>query len=183
MINASLQIFAENGYNHASTDDIVKNAGISKGLLFHYFESKIGVYEFIYDYCVKFFSLELSSAIDPAEEDYFKLLSQLEAAKMQTMKNYPYMFYFISTCDKETNPEALEVIKDASDKYKEIISEVMSKADTERISANPLKDKYLSMLEYTLNSLVEKNLRLGIFDAEKQYKENVSYIEAINKLF
>ena len=36
MINAALKVFALRGYRHASTDDIVKEAGISKGLLFHY---------------------------------------------------------------------------------------------------------------------------------------------------
>ena len=50
IINASFEIFSENGYLHASTDDIVKKAEISKGLLFHYFISKIGLYTFLYDY-------------------------------------------------------------------------------------------------------------------------------------
>ena len=36
MINAALKVFAINGYRHASTDEIVREAGISKGLLFHY---------------------------------------------------------------------------------------------------------------------------------------------------
>ena len=40
MVNAALKVFALNGYQHASTDDIVKEAHISKGLLFHYFDSK-----------------------------------------------------------------------------------------------------------------------------------------------
>ena len=43
MINAALKVFALNGYRHASTDDIVREAAISKGLLFHYFENKLGV--------------------------------------------------------------------------------------------------------------------------------------------
>ena len=33
MINAALKVFAMQGYKHASTDDIVKEAGVSKGLL------------------------------------------------------------------------------------------------------------------------------------------------------
>ena len=41
MISAALKVFAINGYRHASTDDIVKEANISKGLLFHYFEVMI----------------------------------------------------------------------------------------------------------------------------------------------
>ncbi|MBR6395680.1 MAG: helix-turn-helix transcriptional regulator, partial [Lachnospiraceae bacterium] len=44
MINAALRVFSQYGYRHASTDEIVREAGISKGLLFHYFESKKGLY-------------------------------------------------------------------------------------------------------------------------------------------
>ena len=50
MINAGLKVFAKSGYRHATTDDIVKEAGISKGLLFHYFTNKVGVYVFLMDY-------------------------------------------------------------------------------------------------------------------------------------
>ena len=48
MINASLKIFAMNGYGHASTDDIVKEAGISKGLLFFFQVKKFFVHVFLY---------------------------------------------------------------------------------------------------------------------------------------
>ena len=59
MINGAIEIFAKNGYKHASTDDMVKAVGISKGLWFHYFGSKEGIYVFVYDYCVKYMLLEL----------------------------------------------------------------------------------------------------------------------------
>lgn len=42
IINASLKMFALNGYRHASTDDMVREAAISKGLLFHYLEVSWG---------------------------------------------------------------------------------------------------------------------------------------------
>ena len=54
MINASLKVFSSAGYTHASTDEIVREAGVSKGLLFHYFTSKLGLFTFLYDYAVKF---------------------------------------------------------------------------------------------------------------------------------
>ncbi len=44
IINAALKSFALNGYKKTSTDVIVREAGISKGLLFHYFISKQGLY-------------------------------------------------------------------------------------------------------------------------------------------
>ena len=83
MINAALKIFALHGYRRASTDDIVKEAGISKGLLFHYFENKIGVYNFIYDYSVRYISLELKSAVNPNEKN---LIDQEKAKKKRKMK-------------------------------------------------------------------------------------------------
>ena len=73
MINAALKIFAVNGYQKASTDDIVKEAGISKGLLFHYFGSKAGVYTFMYEYSSRFMTMELERAVSLREKDLFLL--------------------------------------------------------------------------------------------------------------
>ena len=40
IVNAAMEAFGKNEYKRASTDDIAARAGISKGLLFHYFGSK-----------------------------------------------------------------------------------------------------------------------------------------------
>ena len=37
MINGAIEVFAKNGYKHASTEDIVKPVDVSKGLWFHNF--------------------------------------------------------------------------------------------------------------------------------------------------
>ena len=44
IIEAGITEFSEKSYSDASTDRIVKSAGISKGLLFYYFESKKNFY-------------------------------------------------------------------------------------------------------------------------------------------
>ena len=71
IINAALKVFAMQGYRHGSTDDIVREAAISKGLLFHYFGSKVGLYGFVYDYSVRFMNLELRSTVSARETDLF----------------------------------------------------------------------------------------------------------------
>ena len=48
IVNAAYAVFAADSYRHASTDDIAARAGISKGLLFHYFESKRELYRYLY---------------------------------------------------------------------------------------------------------------------------------------
>ena len=91
IINAGLKVFAKHGYRHATTDDIVKEAGISKGLLFHYFTNKVGVYIFLMDYSVRFLLLELSRTVKADTTNFFELLKQMEEGKLAVLKNYPYM--------------------------------------------------------------------------------------------
>ena len=78
MINAALKIFSLSDYRRASTDDVVKMAGISKGLLFHYFTNKAGLYDFLYAYSLKYLAIELYQTVSIKEHDYFELLKQIQ---------------------------------------------------------------------------------------------------------
>ena len=120
MINAAIQIFALNGYRHSSTDDIVVAAQISKGLLFHYFGSKIGLYEFVYDYCVRFLSFELKSAISADETDYFNIMRASESAKKSVLKTYPYLQMFIDRSKFEEDENALFATEEQRDELQRI---------------------------------------------------------------
>ena len=53
IINAALKEFAQNGYEKASTNEIIKEAEIAKGSLFNYFNSKKELYLFLLDYVTK----------------------------------------------------------------------------------------------------------------------------------
>ena len=181
MVNAALKIFALNGYSHASTDDIVKEAHISKGLLFHYFDSKIGVYSFIYDYSVRFISLELSSAIDPNETSYFEILRQMEAAKMQVLKSSPYMFMFLNTCKKEDITEAVLAVETAKAQLASNEATILQKAD-ESVKSKKNFSEYMKMLTFTINGIMESSLYDGSFNAEMNYIENIKYINLTESL-
>ena len=111
IINAALKTFALKGYKDASTDVIVKEAGISKGLLFHYFTSKQGLYDFICDYSTKYMILELTRAVKKSEKDCFEIMSAITSARVRVMKNYPFMHQFLLSIKNEEDPEALEVIE------------------------------------------------------------------------
>lgn len=183
MINAALKIFALNGYVHASTDDIVKEACISKGLLFHYFESKIGVYSFIYDYSARYMALEFSTAVDPSETNFMTIRKQMEAAKMQAMKNYPYMQLFLNSCEKETFPEAILEIESKRKAYENAIGTILARADHEALKAVKNYEEKLKVLDYTVDELMEESFRLNTFNPEMLYEETIKYIEIIEKLF
>ncbi|MBR1441876.1 MAG: TetR/AcrR family transcriptional regulator, partial [Lachnospiraceae bacterium] len=117
MISAALKIFAENGYRNSSTDDIVKEAHISKGLLFHYFDSKLGLYSFLYSYSVRYLAMEIDSAVGKEERDFFKLYRGIEQAKFMVLRNYPYMKLFLDNAQHETVSEALLATEDYRAQY------------------------------------------------------------------
>ena len=112
MINAALKVFALQGYRHGSTDDIVREAAVSKGLLFHYFDSKIGVYSFVYDYSARYMILELRTSVSSSEKDLFAVTKQIELAKMHAMKGYPYMQQFLNRAVTEDSCEALVSVEE-----------------------------------------------------------------------
>ena len=44
ILDEAVKVFAENNYYEAKTDEIARNAGVSKGIVFHYFETKENLY-------------------------------------------------------------------------------------------------------------------------------------------
>lgn len=53
ILNAAAEIFAGEGYHHASISDICKNAGISNGALYKYFKNKEDLFLSIMDYGIE----------------------------------------------------------------------------------------------------------------------------------
>ncbi len=182
MINAALKVFAMNGYGHASTDDIVKEAGISKGLLFHYFISKLGLYAFIYDYSVRYIMLELSTGVSKEETDYFGLLLQIKQSQLQVMKNYPYMLQFINKSREEDVSEALMETEDKRGVLPGQYAQIMERAELDRFKKDVDVKKLTKMIEYMADGLMTEHFRNASFQPEIYYKEIVQYLEMMRKL-
>lgn len=182
MINASLKVFAMNGYGHASTDDIVKEAGISKGLLFHYFISKLGLYSFIYDYSVRYMLLELSTSVSSRETDYFELLEQIKMAELQVMKNYPYMLQFLNKGKEENVSEALLETEEKRSVLPKKYTEIMEKADLEKFKKDTDIGLLTKMIDYTMGGLMREQFLNGSFQPEIYFGEIKNYLEMVKKL-
>lgn len=182
MINAALKVFALHGYRRASTDDIVKEAGISKGLLFHYFESKIGVYNFIYDYSVRYMSLELKSSVSSSEKNLFEIIRQIEMAKMSAMRGYPYMQQFLNEAMHEDVSEALLTIESKRNELNELYNSLLSRADLSLLPPSVDAGKIIQMLDYTIKGLMTARFRDASFHPEMLYEEIKEYINLTEKM-
>lgn len=182
MINAALKIFALHGYRHASTDDIVKEAAISKGLLFHYFGSKLGVYTFIYDYSVRYMTLELKSAVSPVEKDMFEILKQTEQAKLQALRGYPYMQQFLTRSMSEDVGEALIAVEDMRNVLASHYERLQAQMDFSSLPAGIDGRKLCKMMDFTIKGLMSERFLDASFHPDMLYQEIVGYIDMMKLL-
>lgn len=182
MINAALKVFALQGYRHASTDEIVREAAVSKGLLFHYFESKLGAYAFVYDYSVRYITLELRTAVDPGETGLFCLMRQIEQARMQAMKGYPYMQLFLNRSMTEDVSEALLAIEEKRDMLLETYDNIYRQADPSLLPAGVDGDRLRKMLDFTVKGLMNERFQDASFQSEMLYHEILEYLDMAEQL-
>ncbi len=183
IINAALKNFALNGYRHASTDDIVRDAAISKGLLFHYFGSKIGLYEFLYDYGAKFMLLEFSGEVRADETSYFTLLRGVEQAHLTVLKKYPYLRRFLDCAEEEDCEEALSVIAETRENYREKLRGMYAQTDRQFFAPKADPERMHRSIQYTLAGLTEEYARRPDFTPEMLYEECCVYLGMFEKLF
>lgn len=108
ILNAALQEFTEKGFDLASTNKIVKEAGIGKGMLFYYFTNKKGLYEYLIDYCIEVIEREYLEVIDYSARDLFERMKNLSEIKWDFMIKHPNAMNFIGALFLK-NPENLDL--------------------------------------------------------------------------
>ena len=155
IINAAMAEFALHGYDKASTNCIVKNAGISKGLLFHYFKTKKELFLFLYDYGIERLSDDFYGKIDLTDKDLFKILHQILFIKINLYKKYPDLFQFINICYLDTSNE---IKKDIQLRNMSIIQEgnklFFDNLDKSYLKENVDVSEVLSVITWSMEGLL-----------------------------
>nr|WP_300866208.1 TetR/AcrR family transcriptional regulator [uncultured Acetatifactor sp.] len=182
MINAALKVFAIQGYRHGSTDDIVREASVSKGLLFHYFGSKLGVYSFIYDYSVRYMNLEIRSTVNPEERDLFMVMKQTERARMHAMRGYPYMQQFLNRSMAEDCCEALAAVEEKRKTLEESAAALDRQIDYTALPAGIDGGKLHKMLDFTIKGLMTQRFQDASFQPDMLYEEICDYLDMVRNI-
>ncbi|MBZ5200692.1 TetR/AcrR family transcriptional regulator [Planomicrobium chinense] len=97
ILDAALQEFAEYGYQQASTNRMVKKAGIGKGMLFYYFKSKKELYEYLIEYSLDIVVNEYLKQVDTGETDFIERLKQAAQVKMKAQLENKQVFNFLGS--------------------------------------------------------------------------------------
>lgn len=88
ILEAALVEFADKGYKKASTNTIVREAKVSKGLLFHYFISKKDLYILIFKYAKDTVKNDTLAKVNFADRDVINRLDAATTAKIDSYKKH-----------------------------------------------------------------------------------------------
>ena len=182
MINAALRVFAENGYRHASTDVIVKEAGISKGLLFHYFTNKIGLFSFLFDYSVKYMIFEYERLISAGETDYFTIRKEMERAKLNVLRSYPYMNEFIEKSLQENQLDVIQTIEESKATYQETIAKYCGQGSRSFMRGDIGEAQLDNLIRYTVDGLTKDQMQSNSFQPDMLFEQICGYLDTLQTL-
>jgi TetR/AcrR family transcriptional regulator len=190
IINAAIKEFAQKGYDNASTNEIVKEAGISKGLLFHYFKNKKQLYLFLKDRFMDLLTKEFYQKVTFTDPDIFVRIEQATLIKMELRNKYPDIFKFVTSVYLEDSKE----VKEDLDKWKTEITEVNLHRAFDGIDTSLFRDdvdaqKIIKIITWTAEQFAtEESAKAKLspehdFDYDNVLKELNEYFTIFKKCF
>jgi TetR/AcrR family transcriptional regulator len=190
ILNAALKEFAQKGYENASTNEIVKSAGISKGLLFHYFNNKKELYLFLYNHFVVVLAEEFFNELDFTERDIFERLKNLMKLKSRLMIRHPEVFNFMMKATLEEAEEVSSVLDSTTTELMQAsYNRLFENIDLSNFREGTEIGRIINIIMWTLegfsNQEMEKAkmLNKGINDFDEAFIEAEVYIEMLKKSF
>lgn len=172
IINAALEEFAQKGYKNASTNEIVKKANISKGLLFHYFSNKKKLFLFLYDYSKDVFLNEFYNKMNYDETDIIKRWRQIVLLKMELIQKYPVLYDFILASAVEDSKEIKQELENQmknvlEDSYKRLFNNI----DTSRFKAGMDIKRVLEIIFWVAQGF--SNRELDHIKSDPTYRSHI----------
>jgi TetR/AcrR family transcriptional regulator len=186
IINVALNEFTKNGYSKASTNEIVKEAGISKGSLFKYFSTKKSLYYYLYDFAGEIIN-DIYQQIDYSITDYFERLKNVGEIKLAIIRKYPEVFNFLKSTNQETDPEIREFVdKKKAYEIEKGLNLVYKGVDFTKFRDDIDLEIMLNLIKHIMLSYNEKhNKNLNSYtEIDHSYLEEwYDYFKVLRKLF
>ncbi len=117
IVNAGFHVFSRNMFKKSPMSEIAEAAGISKALLFHYFQNKKEFYLFLWDTCARITVEEMTQSGAYEQTDLFGSMDQGMQAKLRLMRRYPDIGIFAVRAFYEKDPEVSADIQQSMGRY------------------------------------------------------------------
>ncbi|MEO1771929.1 TetR/AcrR family transcriptional regulator [Candidatus Enterococcus ferrettii] len=159
MIEASLKLFGNKGFAATKMEEIALEAGVSKGLLFHYFGNKTNLYLETYEYARQFFYQQINPAVWASSNDFSEMVEQSMRYKLGLQIKYPLEFNFLFYCMGEIQqlPEKIksQLSEKMQEEYQVTIQLITPVLDRMKIKAPYTRDDVLRVLYFVVQGETE----------------------------
>ena len=185
IVNASISEFAEKDYETASMNTVVNQAGISKGSLFNYFETKSVLYDHIYQLALGEVKLYLRDVRDETIDLSFEnRLSKVVDSGVLFITEHPRLariyFRLVYSGDSPNRKKIVNELQDMSDDYLgNIIQDAM---DRNELNPNLDKSQSVFFLDAVLNRFL-KEYHLVMNQRSQDTFDKEEWVKGITKLF
>ncbi len=174
ILQEAIREFAVFGYNKASTNKIMLQAGLAKGLLFHYFSSKQDLYNACLQNILEDFQLDLDIFMKEMSKDLFERLADFLAWKSRLAREKPNTLRFLlglSNLPVDIRSNADELILTLREKN----SKLLDNYDTSLWKAEIDQEKALAVIVMVFDAFDQKMIRLMSSEESFDHKEMLSY--------
>ena len=131
ILNAGYRVFSRNSYKNSPMSEIAEAAGISKSLLFHYFQNKKELYLYLWNKSAEI-SIEFMTRFGCYDRtNLFDAMELGTIAKLEIMRLYPDMSIFTVKAFYEKDEEICATIQESYHRYFNL------KADKTRLNLDP----------------------------------------------
>jgi AcrR family transcriptional regulator len=140
ILNTALEVFASHGFHGASISLIASHAGIAKGLLYNYFESKEQLLKTILNKGIQeIMSVFESSIPEKISPEIFSKLLSLYFQQLRNNKTFWQLYFAIAS-----QPDVLEMIEKEFEPMINPYQEMLTQYYKQQGSRNPEADALLA---------------------------------------
>lgn len=185
LLNAALKEFTQRGFDQASTNEIAKNSGISKSLMFHYVKNKQELFMLVYDYFHQLIHQEYYLKLDLEQKDVFVRLRQSYLLQIQILQTYPDVL-LIENLKGDTKSEVINSFLASKEDQVSFNCQVdlFKQIDASKFRKNVDIGKAKKIILWSNQGLINELLADGeILDLTKTTQLLDEYLAELRKLF
>ncbi|NLM25110.1 MAG: TetR/AcrR family transcriptional regulator [Firmicutes bacterium] len=153
ILEAVLKEFATQGYDKASTNRIVQEAGIAKGMLFYYFKNKQELFRYALQHSIKYLTEEYVSKLDYTEPDFITRFQKAVESKMQAYLKNPYPFALLANA--YIQKDAIAIAPDLYQELEELtangLQQMFANIDTTLFRPDLAPEHIINLIRWTID--------------------------------
>ncbi|MDD3112788.1 MAG: TetR/AcrR family transcriptional regulator [Candidatus Izemoplasmatales bacterium] len=184
IIEAALSVFSDKGFDLASTNDIYRIAGVSKGLIFKIFGTKAELYFQVFEHALNHLLNELNTLDLSAYSDPIDRVVAVIFWKLKYANQFPIEAKFLLEGVLSPPPEILERFQHRLSELRVFsIRFCFENASLSSLSPEYSREEFYDYIEYAVMGIQEKLMQIKpkLEEFEPIRNQSIRFLKALMK--